>query len=291
MKNRNWDIFIKMFLALRISVFWLWRCSGAAYIAAKAGSSENKEHQPTLVLWILGIYVAIFGLASQRYENYLDRFENKLNIYVAQLGTGVKNEIFPFLVGLQRFELPLEPGFFNPIITLKSIIIRPVPINLEPSHTQKITDIANVIIRFKYDLSGAVLIGVNLSDGDLNYGNIVLTNFESAILKGIKISGANAKGASFEGANLRDATLTVTEFSDANFKNSNLKGSDLRLSKFVRANFEGANLDNVDLGGADLRKSENLKCSQLMKSYEWRSAKRDIGLACGETIPSTLFEP
>lgn len=56
----------------------------------------HKAHPPitppapppsTLVLWFIGIYVALFGLVSQQYENRLDRLQNRVNSIHVQYST------------------------------------------------------------------------------------------------------------------------------------------------------------------------------------------------------------
>ena len=67
------------------------------------------------VLWTIGVYVAAFGLASQRHENHRDRIDNKIAILAAQLGTPARNAAFARVNELQdKIKIPIEPKFLLP---------------------------------------------------------------------------------------------------------------------------------------------------------------------------------
>ncbi len=66
----------------------LYRYSGIETICNKARVTEEQQPKkilPTLPLWLIGIYVATYGVASQRYENRVDIIENKVNTIYPQL--------------------------------------------------------------------------------------------------------------------------------------------------------------------------------------------------------------
>ena len=47
--------------------------------------NDTKLKKPsTFIFWIIGIYVAFIGVASQRYENRIDIIENRANTIFAQ---------------------------------------------------------------------------------------------------------------------------------------------------------------------------------------------------------------
>lgn len=104
------------------SIFWpLYHYSGLAFIVAKATSNKNEDDHPTLVLWLASIYLAAFGLASQKYENHLDRFENEMNLNVALMGSFAKEESLQFLVNMLDDKLPTEPILLNPYSIFSSL--------------------------------------------------------------------------------------------------------------------------------------------------------------------------
>jgi hypothetical protein len=89
--------------------------SGLAFIAAKAHSSKNEGDHPTLIIWILSIYIVSFTITSQRYENNLDRLENKINMLVAQTGTDTRNSALSRIPKLQQEKIPHKPDIFDPM--------------------------------------------------------------------------------------------------------------------------------------------------------------------------------
>ena len=171
-----------------------------------------------LLILLAGIYFAAFGFASQKYENHLDRFENRLNLLVTQLGTSARNETFPALVAHQSYKLPVEPSFWNPLRTFSTLVLDANPINegmetfvkdvadstnymnrlsrlrdqLENHSTfSKVKQIADTIVRFKADLD-CVTKEVNMQDSGPAE---------------VECTGIDLKRAHLEGANLRRADL------------------------------------------------------------------------------------
>nr|VFK62229.1 MAG: hypothetical protein BECKTUN1418D_GA0071000_11703 [Candidatus Kentron sp. TUN] len=96
---------------------FLWRYSGAMHIREMARLRESNQPNylkpPTLLLWIIGIYVALYGIASNRYEAALDRVENRMGALASQLSTNddaaFKN-LIEQIPHIQRRKTPLEPS-------------------------------------------------------------------------------------------------------------------------------------------------------------------------------------
>ncbi len=79
------------------SIKWLlWDFSGLRFIWQKikppVDQSTNKRAPVTFLLWVIGAYVAFFGVASQRYENRVDKIENRANAIFPQLSTSEKGD-------------------------------------------------------------------------------------------------------------------------------------------------------------------------------------------------------
>ncbi len=75
-------------------VWWLfWDFSGLRFIwqmIVPPDPSQPPRRPPaTFFLWFVGLYFALFGITSQRYENRLDRIEIRANTIYAQLGTPI----------------------------------------------------------------------------------------------------------------------------------------------------------------------------------------------------------
>ena len=87
-------IVIVLLCSISISKKWrywfldraMYHYSGVEFICRKLiPSKQEQKHLPTLPLWLVGIYIALFGLASQRYENRVDIIERKADLVNTQL--------------------------------------------------------------------------------------------------------------------------------------------------------------------------------------------------------------
>ena len=95
--------------------------SGFEYIYRKA---KPVTGLPTLPLWLIGIYIAFFGIASQRYENKIDIIENRSNLIFAQLGTDARKSALGRISDVQNYPCPVKPIILNPASVLRSIFTK-----------------------------------------------------------------------------------------------------------------------------------------------------------------------
>jgi hypothetical protein len=275
----------RLFTRLKTKLYLVWYYSGLAYIAAKATSSENKEHYPTLPIWLLGMYLGLFGFASQHYENRLNRFENKLNTFVAQLGTHARNHTFVALALHQRYRLPLEPDFRYPWRTLKVLIYRAQPINEETIHAEKVVRIADIIVRFKDVLGCPRDISQEV---DAVVSKCWRTNLDTAILEKAHLDSANLHMVDLAAAKLNKADLSLADLHKADLRSAdlsraNLSGADLSNANLRGVNFQGTDLTLADLNQTNLQQVKHLTCEQLTSAKNWQLSLRDKTLACGAT--------
>lgn len=71
------------FIAIRTLLKFVYHYSGLAFIGAKITSNKNEDDHPTFFIWLLTIYFGFYGLAVQRYERDVTRFQNRINQYVS----------------------------------------------------------------------------------------------------------------------------------------------------------------------------------------------------------------
>jgi uncharacterized protein YjbI with pentapeptide repeats len=229
----------------------LYHLSGAALIIDKLSWNADKDKFSTLFIWVLGIYVSIFGLATQHYESRLDRFENTLNIYVAQLGTSARNATFSALVAHQSYSLPVEPSFWSPFLTAKTLIGGSVQIDQEATHSGKVKRIAAMIVRFKGVLGcKAKDTKASCTRVNLQGANLVRANLARANLEGVNLDEVNLKGANLQRADLLNTGLFKTNLRNADLRNANLQEAD-----FERAYASGVDFSEADLRWTDLRRT------------------------------------
>lgn len=233
-----------MLLKLPFRIFWnllKWfnNFIGFHFIYRKAFpfKEEPKERLPTFFIWLIGIYVALFEIASNRYEKSVQLIENRISAVVAQLGTSnsesLKN-LYASIPKIQKMVGPVKPNFFEsyqllhdpdiylPYPDLKSVFNSLFGAKVENADTTKW--LKETLEISKHNLEGANLIGIDLRGADL-----IGANFKNAILSNAKFQDANLANATFEGA-----TVTNAEFGGALIVGANFE-------KIIAqsANFEG----------------------------------------------------
>ncbi len=118
----------------------------------------------------------------------------------------------------------------------------------------------------------------SLSEIDLSYGSLHLTNLSNADLSNANLSHTNLSNADLSNANLSNANLTHADLSNANLSNANLTHADLSNANLSDANLTHADLSNAnlnnahvngcDVSGAKLGIGENLIPIYLSGSYQ-----------------------
>lgn len=275
--------------------------SGLKFVFHKFIPRSDSDKLPTGPIWIIGIYFAAFGIASQKYENRVDIIENRANAVIVMLANKeTRKRAFRNIPKIQNMECPIKPNFQNPILTIKSLF------GVSRKHQETIKLLINVIEDLKYELSGAHL-NYGIFDGaNLGGANLEGASLAYASLKETNLSEANLKKAILVNANLQNAYLSLANLEDANFETSDLRGAHLsgptyRVkknsdgtelfkieetnakgayfygAKFWSADFSPASLHGVDLTGAILLKAK-IKPYQLCKASSIADCKIDADL-------------
>ncbi len=251
--------------------------------------ATGKRRNATFLLWIFGIYAAMYGIASARYESALDRLEIRANVVMGQMINEKTRARACAQIGeLQRVEIPLKPAFLSPRTTWLSFF------GAEEIDKGTVKLLMDTVVSLKKELQGAMLHGVKLNGADLRGAILPRANLSGAdldeahlreadlrdawlwraylykadlrgaILTGANLSGASLTGANMSGANLRDADLAGSSLSTVFVSGADLSGADLHeadLSEanLIFANLTGANLTSANLSGADLTWIRNWK--------------------------------
>nr|VFK16145.1 MAG: Uncharacterized protein YjbI, contains pentapeptide repeats [Candidatus Kentron sp. LFY] len=276
------------FLLALYSLLWdLHHFSGLRHIremaSARRPNSPNYETPPTLVLWIIGVYVALYGIAATRYEAKLDRVENRMGALASQLATSDR-EAFKRLIAriprIQGMETPLEPSLLWPFeensvfsshffscpegdassnkddpryFVIHSLlcegrnpeILKWTRETIETWKEKKKGD-------EKGRLAGVDLNGVDLAGADLEGADLSGADLEEADLSEANLEGADLSGAWLYGANFSEADLEEADLSEADLKEADLSGTGLRKADLSGARLREADLSEADLKGADL---------------------------------------
>ncbi|MEA2063026.1 MAG: hypothetical protein U9P14_04960, partial [Gemmatimonadota bacterium] len=104
---------------------WLWDFIGFRFVFQKllppVDQDTGKRKPITFILWCLGIYVAFFGIASQRYENRVDIIENRANAIFTQLATPIYEKALGRISRVQRMPCPVKPEFWKLCTVCRSL--------------------------------------------------------------------------------------------------------------------------------------------------------------------------
>ena len=266
-------IVIVLLCSISISKKWrywfldraMYHYSGVEFICRKLiPSKQEQKHLPTLPLWLVGIYVALFGLASQRFENRVDVIERKANVINTQL-TPVIKEISiqtAIISGLEKLkdrpglegELTIETKKLEKLQEIKRTILRKIPAiqnypcPVVPSIFKPHKTILSLFIHLVHKESVDELKAL-IQDSKKNLQNVEL---RIANLEGANLGGANLEGANLVGADLGVADLSLADLSLADLEGTDLEGANLGVANLRGANLRGANLEGANLVDADL---------------------------------------
>ena len=308
-KPSKGDTFINKF------IWRLWDFSGARYVWYKVrplGEKKPSDYKPpsTFFLWLIGIYVAFFGLASARYENRVDIIENRANAIFAQLATPIKIRALSRIPRIQNMECPRKPEILKPNTVLLSLLFddlyHQMVENLKETledWSDHLSDISLMRVNLEgadlkranlqnTDLSQAIMVRANLQGANLNKAWIVSTNFQGADLQEANLQNVFQRGANFQDANLKKAQLEDADLTGVNFQNAKLllanlakaemHSVDLRNASLVKANLEGADLERANLQdtyllGANFQNA-NLKNANFQDAYLLKNIFHDAYL-------------
>lgn len=207
-------------------------------------------------LWLVGSYIALFGIASSRYESHVDRYEIRANALVALLANDNLRPIACSQISeIQKTMVPLKPDVFRPDKTIKSF-------RFYTKHQDGIELLVEAIESCKSNLAKANLSSADLSSANLSYADLIKadliktdlthTNLLSANLSFASLSFSRLEGALLFKANLTFAILNSANFSNAILNFANLSNARLSSADLSKANISNANLNKADLAYADL---------------------------------------
>lgn len=282
----------------------LWDFSGARFVYEKIITRHPNQTEikpaPTFLLWTIGIYIALFGIASQRYENRVDIIENRINGIYAQISKDI-HIAFQRIDDVQNMQCPTKPEIHHPLSVIKSFLplhgvrykngveqLRQLVedwarktesmqarIDKDPGGNGWLSELKSAAKAIKgqtigilahVDLGGARLEGADLSRARLKRADLSGAHLQGAKLWKAHLQGADLTGAALEGADLSEARLEGADLFGARLKGADLRAAHLTRADLSRVDFQGADLRGVRLEGADLHKA-NFKNADLRGAY------------------------
>ncbi|OQY01694.1 MAG: hypothetical protein B6I26_03605 [Desulfobacteraceae bacterium 4572_130] len=256
--------------------------------------SSHFRRPATFFLWVLGIYIALFGIASNKYENRADKIENRINAIYAQISKDMKIA-FERIPDVQNMPCPYEPNILNPLSIIKSFM--PVVTGNEYKELkekkekelegkekknnnkiktwiikkfylkdikyndgvqqlkQLVEDWAGKTKTIKHENKKEKKVG-ELYGFDLNNIHLENADLYKAHLENANLILAHLENAILVFAHLENANLNGAHLENANLYEAHLKNADLSFAHLKNADFSGAHLEYADLIGTNLENAD-----------------------------------
>ena len=252
----------------KIIISFGWEYLGIRYLWRKIRPLSDEKQPPSVFfIWVIGIYFAMYGIASQWYENRRNILENKINIVIAQLDTPYTKKIIARIPPLQKKHCPVKPEVKNPVSIIRSLFGKEVP------NDEIIEDLKEIIIDRKNDLEGVVLMGINLERTNLAEVQLKGSYLKDANLEKTDLSNGHLEGCILSYANLRKAILCDVHLEGAVLWGTKLEGAHLEFAHLEGADLTGAHLKNASLIGAKINKDTNFRDADL-EDTDWINGKK-----------------
>jgi uncharacterized protein YjbI with pentapeptide repeats len=245
----------------------LYYFSGAKFSVRKF-VPEDKKALPTGFIWLIGIYIALFGVASNRYENRIDIIENRANAIFAQLATNNYDKALSRISTVQTMECPVEPNILNPITVIGSFF-------KNTKYDEMVILLKNTLEDWKHELDYKKIWLADLVGADLTTANLTGAYLMSADFLGANLSGANLKRAMLNEANFQLANLEGVNFQLANLEGVNFQEAELFGANLMNATVKDTNFQQASLVGTNLKGSKELTIQQLCGAYSLWKAQLD----------------
>jgi len=266
-KKLIWYYFIYKFIWLFILKWFLWDFTSIRFIITKSwrtirppiNPETGKRPPSTFFIWLSGalsVYVALFSIASQRYESRVDVIENRANTVFSQLSIKeIRTETLSRVSYIQNMQCPSKPIMIKPISVFLSLFSE------DTDYLNIVELMRDTIVIWKKSLENTNLLFADLTNANLEKANLKNTNLKEARLRGANLNNSTLQNASLVNANLQDASLESANLQNANLNNANLFEANLRYANLTETvlsnvNLQKAYLENADLKGVDLSETK-----------------------------------
>lgn len=206
-------------------MFFIYDFIGLRYIQemiiTPVDEKTGKRKPITFFLWLVGIYMAIFSIASSRYENRVNLIEDRMSAINVGLSAPINKLALGRISQVQNIPCPVKPDILRPHTAIISLFRNEVyydGVDILKTYVENWSDNLQLV-----DLSRADLRGTNLSGANLG----------EAVLRGANLSRAILIEANLFGANLGEAVLNRADLTGAD-----LTGSIIELYQLKEAHLD-----------------------------------------------------
>jgi BTB/POZ domain-containing protein KCTD9 len=263
----------KCFKVLSRTAWLIFHFSGLRFIWQKisppGGHSIYEKPPSTFVLWLVSAYVAFFGIASIRYENRIDKIENRAHSIFTQLSTPTYKRALSRIPRVQNMQCPYNPTILDPLSVFRSLFLK------ECEYSEMVGLLKETMENWKASLDSVDLREAKLQEANLELANLQEANLTLANLKKANLIRANLVVAQLWLANLQEANLPHANLMYANLMRANLQGAKLMFANLQRTVLSNADLQGAFLMHANLQEIEYSSIEQLSKVESLYRAKLD----------------
>lgn len=274
-----------------ILIFIFWDILPIHFILSLVNPNKFDKSKPsTIFIWLIGIYTAMFTIASQSYEGALNRAKARLdnisNVKEQQVRLSLISEI-------QSSKIPIEPKYQNVLQTINSFFGQKI-INSDLLQTTKL-----LLVNEKDSI-----VRVKIKDIDFSGIDFKSTVFKNAYFKNSKFIDCSFNNCIFDHSQFYDSDLSGAWINNCNMEHLNFSGSklhlfqcsgtslkfaDFRSTDLERGYFNCCNLDSANFALSNLINCD-FSMSNILKVQSFYSAKIDSPLlnTIRTEIPVTL---
>lgn len=264
---------------LKKQLWVLYHYSGLRAICSLAWPKKNKElsapgyRKPaTFVLWLLGTYTALFGIASGRYEMRVNMLLARANALIAQTAIpeacGAAIEQMP---AVQYEECPVKPEFWNPFSVFYSAFFK----NKNSPQCLEIAKILrNTIVTNQKHLSGIILRNAFL---------------QSAHFKNLNATDSTFVDCDFKNSTYYNCFFLNSRFVNADFNDVKMRNVNFSHTKFYNTVFSSSTIEKTSLNDVYIRKGEFIKTKLNNVDFKYATIYETIFQNCTNGLIKSSF--
>jgi len=216
-------------------LFFLYDLSGLRWLLFKAGVGDPENKPTTIVVWLIGFYLAVYSFSMGLYESRRSSVERRVSNLSLQLQGENKASALNRVAQLQAYKIPPKPEFIS-FDNFPHSLWSPFKTFYESQPDPEIIrDLKSLVESNKYHLKGVDLSGADLSGLDFKNANL-----ENAILIGTDLTGSDLSGAKAIKTNFSAAKLNDVVMTEANMQGAFLDLADVSGARFSLSDLRGA---------------------------------------------------
>jgi hypothetical protein len=286
-----------------------WKYGKDGWNYDKDGLRYFNKPPSKLFLWIITVYLAVFGVAFQIHRTELNKIERRVESICTQLLSGNPKIVMGRIDDVQKMLCPYKPEIFNPCSIYKSFFkeydqkyVDILKTSDDKTAKRKDTPLKNIVEDWAaktaekdnesllkgVDLSGAYLEGIRFQQVHLENARFYKTHLQNALFYKAYFQNAYFVETHLENAGFYKTKLENASFTQTHLQNTKFVEADLANTKFYDANVNGTVFCRSDMKDVIGLTIEQL--SKVKSLYKVRNLKPELMKQITEKYPH-LLEP